>query len=224
MAGTDFLREFTSAWRATPLPAGDLGLRRRCLASLLTLLSDAKHIRLYNNSTETKKKKKIILLGITLLNIKYDSIKGSLIALLVGEAAGCAIPRVQSLTWQRRLVPKEGMWGGSRRSGGPGGIFPTSESQNGRVWKGPLWVTQPNPLPKQGHPAQAAQDLVQAGLEYLQRRRLHSPSGQPGPVLRHPQREEVLPHVQTEHTVLCAAGRSQRCAPEQRSRPAAARD
>jgi len=54
------------------------------------------------------------------------------------------------------------------------------------------------PLPKQGHPEQDAQDLVQAGLEYLQRRRLHSLPGQPVPVLRHPQREEVLPHVQTE--------------------------
>ena len=36
------------------------------------------------------------------------------------------------------------------------------------------------------------------GLEYLQRRRLPSPSGQPGPGLRHPQREEVLPRVQLE--------------------------
>ena len=35
-----------------------------------------------------------------------------------------------------------------------------TESQNGRGWKGPLWVTQPNPLPKQGHPQQAAQDLI----------------------------------------------------------------
>jgi len=26
-----------------------------------------------------------------------------------------------------------------------------TESQNGRGWEGPLWVTQPNPLPKQGH-------------------------------------------------------------------------
>jgi len=36
-------------------------------------------------------------------------------------------------------------------------------------------VGQPSPtlLLKQGHPEQAAQDLVQAGLEYLQRRRLH---------------------------------------------------
>jgi len=44
-------------------------------------------------------------------------------------------------------------------------------SQNhGRGRKGPLWVTQSNPLPNQGHPEQAAQHHVQAGLEYLQRR------------------------------------------------------
>ena len=77
-----------------------------------------------------------------------------------------------------------------------------TESQNVRGWKGPLWVTQSNPLPKQGHPEQAAQDRVQAGLEYLQRRRLHSLPGQPGPGLRHPQREEVLPYVQTELPLL----------------------
>jgi len=35
-----------------------------------------------------------------------------------------------------------------------------TESQHGRGWQGPLWVTQSNPLPKQGHPEQAAQDLV----------------------------------------------------------------
>ena len=73
-----------------------------------------------------------------------------------------------------------------------------TESQNVRGWKGPLWVTQSNPLPKQGHPEQGAQHRGQAGLEYLQRRRLHSPSGQPGPGLRHPQREEVLTRVQLE--------------------------
>ena len=46
-------------------------------------------------------------------------------------------------------------------------------SQNVQGWKGPLGITQPNPLPKQRHPEQAAQHCVQAGLEYLQRRRLH---------------------------------------------------
>jgi len=34
--------------------------------------------------------------------------------------------------------------------------------------------SSPIPLLKQGRPEQAAQDLVQAGLEYLQRRRLIS--------------------------------------------------
>jgi len=79
---------------------------------------------------------------------------------------------------------------------------PIAESQHGRGWQGPLWVTQSNPLPKQGHPEQAAQNRGQAGLEYLQRRRLHSHPGQPGPGLRHPQREEVLPHLQLELPLL----------------------
>jgi len=56
----------------------------------------------------------------------------------------------------------------------------TTESQNVRGWKGPLWVTQSNPLLKQSHPEQAAQDHIQVGLEYLQRGRLHNLPGQPG--------------------------------------------
>ena len=60
----------------------------------------------------------------------------------------------------------------------------------------------PIPLPKQGRPEQAAEDLVQAGLEYLQRRRFHNLPGQPVPGLPHPQREEVLPHVQLELPLL----------------------
>ena len=48
-----------------------------------------------------------------------------------------------------------------------------------------------SPPPKQGHLQQAAQDLVQLGLEYLRRKRLHNLPGQPVPVLRLPQREEV---------------------------------
>ena len=60
----------------------------------------------------------------------------------------------------------------------------------------------PTPLPKQGHLQHAAQDLFQLSLEYLQRRRLHNLPGQPVPVLCHPQREEVLPYVQTELPVL----------------------
>jgi len=56
-----------------------------------------------------------------------------------------------------------------------------TESQNhrivgvGRALCGP---SSPTPLPKQGHLQQAARDLVQAGLEYLQRRRLRNfPAG-----------------------------------------------
>jgi len=62
--------------------------------------------------------------------------------------------------------------------------------------------SSPTPLPKQGCLQQAAQDLVQVGLEYLQRRRLRNLPGQPVPRLCHPQREEVLPHVQTELPLL----------------------
>jgi len=62
--------------------------------------------------------------------------------------------------------------------------------------------SSPTLLPKQGHLQQAAQDLVQPGLEYRQRRKLHNLPGQPVPVLRHPQREEILPRVQTELPML----------------------
>ena len=61
--------------------------------------------------------------------------------------------------------------------------------------------SSPIPLPKQGHLEEAAQDHVQAGFEYLQRR-IHNPSGQPVPGFCHPQSEEVLPHVQMELPVL----------------------
>jgi len=76
-----------------------------------------------------------------------------------------------------------------------------TESQNHRivgVGRDLCGSSSPTLLPKQGHLQQAAQDLVHTGLEYLQRRRLHNLPGQPVPLLRHPQREEVLPHVQTE--------------------------
>jgi len=43
--------------------------------------------------------------------------------------------------------------------------------------------SSPNPLPNQGHLQQAAQDLIQAGFEYLQRRGIHYLSGQPVPLL-----------------------------------------
>ena len=80
-----------------------------------------------------------------------------------------------------------------------------TESQNHRMFRvGRDLCGSPSPtlLPKQGHPEQTAQHRIQAGLEYVQRRRLHSLPGQPGPGLRHPQREEVLPRVQLELSLL----------------------
>jgi len=66
-----------------------------------------------------------------------------------------------------------------------------------------LWrSSSPIPLLKHGHLEQAAEDLVQVGFEYLRRRRPLNPFGQPVPVLRHPQREEVLPRVQMEILML----------------------
>ena len=58
--------------------------------------------------------------------------------------------------------------------------------------------SSPTPLLKQGHLQQAAQDLVQVGLEYLQRMRIHNLSGHPVPVLRHPQSEEVRVKISVE--------------------------
>ena len=66
-----------------------------------------------------------------------------------------------------------------------------------------LWRSASStPLPKQGHLQQAAQDLVQADFEYLQRRIIQNLPGQPVPLLYHPQSEEVLPRVQTELPLL----------------------
>jgi len=59
-----------------------------------------------------------------------------------------------------------------------------------------LWgSSSPTPLPKQGHLEQAAQDLIQVGFEYLQRRRFHNSPGQPVPVLPHPEGHLPLDQV-----------------------------
>jgi len=68
-----------------------------------------------------------------------------------------------------------------------------AKSQNHRMFgvgRDLCGSSSPTPLLKQGRLQQAAQDLVQAGLEYLQRRRKHNLSGQHVPALRHPQSEE----------------------------------
>jgi len=57
-----------------------------------------------------------------------------------------------------------------------------TESQNHRmvgVGRDLCGSSSPTPLQKQVHLEQAAQDLVQVGLEYLQRRRIHNLPGQP---------------------------------------------
>jgi len=81
----------------------------------------------------------------------------------------------------------------------------TDKSQNHRMvaaGRDLCGSSSPTLLLKQGHPEQAVEDLVQTGLEYLQRRRLDNLPGHPVPVLRHPQSEEILPHVQLELPVL----------------------
>ena len=79
------------------------------------------------------------------------------------------------------------------------------QSQNHRklgVGRDLCGSSSPRTLPKQGHAGLAAQDLMQAGLEYPQRRRPHNLPKQPVPLVCHPQNEEVLPHVQRELPVL----------------------
>ena len=55
----------------------------------------------------------------------------------------------------------------------------THKNTQRMVWVGrELWrSSHPTPVLKQVHLEQAAQDQVQVGFKYLQRRRLHSPSG-----------------------------------------------
>jgi len=101
----------------------------------------------------------------------------------------------QSSTCPDRGLPAEGPWKLLL------GWTLQNRSQNHRmlgVGRNLCGSSSPTPLPKQGHLQQAAQDRVQAGPECLQRRRIHNLPGQPFPVLRHPQSEEFLPHVQLE--------------------------
>jgi len=58
-----------------------------------------------------------------------------------------------------------------------------AESENHQGWKGPPEITEFNPPAKAGSLREVAWESIQAGFERLQRRRLHSLSGQPVPVL-----------------------------------------
>jgi len=111
--------------------------------------------------------------------------KGKTAAVSVVKAATELLSQLRSLDWF--IV-------GSHKPSQNHGMFGVGRD---------LWRSSgPTSLPKQGHLQQAAQNHVQAGLEYLQRRRLHNLPGQPVPGLRHSQSEEVLPHIQTELPVL----------------------
>lgn len=75
-----------------------------------------------------------------------------------------------------------------------------TESRTGWGWKGPVGFIWPYPLPKRGHPEQAAPDHVPMAFEYLHGWRLPKLPGQPVPVLGHPRTEKVAPEVQPGST------------------------
>jgi len=80
--------------------------------------------------------------------------------------------------------------------------FTGSDSQNGWCWKAPLEVIWSNSLLKQGYLEPVAQGCVQTAFEYLQGWRLHNLSGQPVPVLGHPDSKKVFPDVQRQPPVF----------------------
>ena len=73
-----------------------------------------------------------------------------------------------------------------------------TESQNCGGWKGPQEIIESKPPAKAGSLQYFAQVGIQTGLEYLQRRRLHSLSGQPSPGLCHSDSKEILCYVSME--------------------------
>lgn len=59
-----------------------------------------------------------------------------------------------------------------------------------------FWISSsPDPLLKQVHLEQIAQNHIQVNFEYLQKRRFHNFSAQPLPVLCHPHSKEAFPHI-----------------------------
>jgi len=102
--------------------------------------------------------------------------------------AGCA--RAGRELAQPRNLPKCELWQGAHA---PPATSHT-KSQHGGVGRD-LWGPPAQPPAQAGSPTAGCTAPRPGGLEYLQRRRLPSLPGQPGPGLRHPQQEEVLPHV-----------------------------
>lgn len=60
----------------------------------------------------------------------------------------------------------------------------------------------PNSLLKQGYPEPGAQRHGQEASEYIQGQRLYSLSGQPVPLLGHPQSKNVFSHIQRKAPVF----------------------
>jgi len=77
-----------------------------------------------------------------------------------------------------------------------------TESQNGRGWKGPLWVTQSNPPAEAASPTAGCRGPCPGGSGISPEKETPQPPWEPVPVLCHPQREEVLPRVQMELPLL----------------------
>ena len=78
-----------------------------------------------------------------------------------------------------------------------------TESQNCRGWNRPLEIIESNPPAKAGSLDQVAQVGVQAGVDYLQRRRLHNLSGQPVPALHDPHCEDLMHLCRTSYASVC---------------------
>lgn len=77
------------------------------------------------------------------------------------------------------------------------------ESQNSWDWKGPLEIIKSNHSAKAGSSGAGYTGLhIQVECKCLQSRRFHSLPRQPVPVLCHPQRKEVFPHIQMKHPVF----------------------
>ena len=76
------------------------------------------------------------------------------------------------------------------------------ESQNCRGQKGPPEIIKSNTPTKTHSQQQVIQVGIQMNFVYSQRRRLHNPSGQPVPALRHSDSKDILPCVSMETPVF----------------------
>lgn len=97
-------------------------------------------------------------------------------------------PRVSGQLRGGQIPPALWLWGLSTSPD-------LTESQNFSGWKGPLEITQSKLPAKTDCLQKVAQETVQTGSEYLQKRRLHNLSGKPVPVLCCPHSKEDFSQV-----------------------------